>query len=301
MRRLCEETRPVDAGAAPEAAAEKETAQAGGAARVIYLVAAQTVVLILLAVLVAGLLRSHAETLRRLPAEAEDGEDELGDETPELQIVSPPGRELDDFPATDVAGATLAGDSVKVSLTAGAPHTLLAFLSSGCLTCANFWDALRPEVREPLPGNARPLIVTKDRAFESPSKLRELAPDDIPVVMSSTAWEDYAVPVAPYFVYVGEKGQVLGEGAAESWDQITSLFRDALLDLEESEHGRGGGAENRAGPTSAGSGHGRRRPRAGERLDAEDEALAAAGVRPGHPSLYPAEERDGPGDRRRRR
>jgi hypothetical protein len=254
---------------------------------VIYLVAAQTVVLILLAVLVAGLLRSHAETLRRLPVDGEDG-DLPDDGTPELQIVSPPERERDDFPATDIAGATLQGDSVKVSLSAGAPHTLLAFLSSGCLTCARFWDALRPEVREPLPGDARPVIVTKDSAYESPSKLRELAPADIPLLMSSTAWDDYSVPVAPYFVYVGEDGQVLGEGAAENWGQIMSLFRDALLDLEDSEREAGAGGGQRAGATPDG------RRRAGERLDDEDEELAAAGVTPGHPSLYPAGE-DEPG------
>ena len=259
----------------------------------IYLVAAQTVVLILMAVLVAGLLRSHAETLRRLPAEP--GEEPEGQDggPPELQIVSPPEREEDDFPAIDVAGATLEGDAMKVSLSAGAPHTLLAFLSSGCLTCANFWHALRPDAREALPGYARPIIVTKDSAYESPSKLRELAPADIPLVMSSTAWEDYSVPVAPYFVYVGEDGQVLGEGAAENWAQITSLFRDALLDLEESERtdtAVGEPAEGRSAP--AGS---RARPaRAGERLDDEDETLEAAGVRPGHPSLYPAGEDDRP-------
>lgn len=248
----------------------------------IYLVAAQTVVLILMAVLVAGLLRSHAETLRRLPGEPDDGTGAADDATPELQIVSPPERDQDDFPAIDVAGATLEGDAVKVALSAGAPHTLLAFLSSGCLTCANFWGALRPEVREPLPGDARPIIVTKDGAYESPSKLRELAPPDIPLVMSSTAWEDYSVPVAPYFVYVGDDGQVLGEGAAENWAQITSLFRDALLDLEEADRPQaqaGGGTPGEPRP---------RRARAGERLDDEDQTLAAAGVTPGHPSLYPA-------------
>jgi hypothetical protein len=252
----------------------------------IYLVAAQTMVLILMAVLLAGLLRSHAETLRRLPAEPDEAIGDAADATPELQIVPPPDRDQDDFPAIDVAGTTLEGDAVKVALSGGAPHTLLAFLSSGCLTCANFWDALRPEVREALPGDARPIIVTKDGAYESPSKLRELAPPDIPLVMSSTAWDDYSVPVAPYFVYVGEDGQVLGEGAAENWAQITSLFRDALLDLEEDQ--RAAGTVPRDAPAGAPPG----RERAGERLDDEDETLAAAGVTPGHPSLYPGGEDD---------
>lgn len=262
-----------------------------------YLVAAQTVVLVLLVILMAGLLRSHAETLRRLPPEQDEGAGGW-DAPTELQIVAPPEREADELPATDVSGATLEGDAVKIALGRGAPHTLLAFLSSGCATCASFWHALQADRREPLPGDARPVVVTKDSAYESPSKLRELAPSDIPVVMSSVAWEDYSVPVAPYFVYVGADGQVLGEGAANNWGQITSLFRDALLDLELSAPEPADTAPHRAaeapGTREQGAGEAqdgsRARPdRAGERLDGEDDTLAAAGIRPGHPSLYPAE------------
>lgn len=258
----------------------------------IYLVAAQTVVLVLMAVLVAGLLRSHAETLRRLPAEGEERSGGWEAPTPELQVVTPPEREGDEFPAVDLSGATLEGDAVKVALTGGMPPTLLAFLSSGCATCAGFWHALAPGVRQPLPGGARPIVVTKDSSHESPSRLRELAPQDIPVVMSSDAWDDYSVPVAPYFVYVGADGQVLGEGAAGDWGQIVSLFRDALLDLEESE--RREGPENGAASGEKPERGGERRRRPGERLDEEDQTLAAAGVHPGDPSLYPAAE-DRPG------
>lgn len=254
-----------------------------------YLVAAQTVVLVLMAILIAGLLRSHAETLRRLPTEPDDRSDAGGDDAaPELQIVAPPEREQDELEAVDISGATLDGDAVKVALTGGAPHTLLAFLSSGCLTCAGFWDALRPGVRQPLPGDARPIIVTKDSSHESPSKLRGLAPGDIPLVMSSDAWDAYSVPVAPYFVYVGAGGQVLGEGSANDWGQITSLFRDALDDLEASRREAGGAAEG-GGTRPAGTA----RARPGERLDEEDATLAAAGVRAGDPSLYPAEDERG--------
>lgn len=253
----------------------------------IYLVAAQTVVLVLLAILVAGLLRSHAETLRRLP-EGEDGAGGWDAPTPELQIAGPPERDEDELPATDIAGVTLQGDAVKIALGSGAPHTLLAFLSSGCATCANFWHALQSERREPLPGDARPVVVTKDSAYESPSKLRDLAPADIPLVMSSVAWDDYSVPVAPYFVYVGADGHVLGEGAANNWGQITSLFRDALLDLELT---RDEASESSAASGSR-SGEVPRR-HAGERLDDEDDTLAAAGIRPGDPSLYPGEREPG--------
>ena len=251
----------------------------------IYLVAAETVVLVLLAVLVAGLLRSHAEILRRLP---EDGEADTGDDfAPELQVVEPPERDEKALAAPDIAGKTLEGDAVQIALRPGAPRTLIAFLSSGCATCHEFWSAFQPEVREPLPGEARLIVVTKDGSHESPSKLRELAPPDVPVVLSSDAWSAYSVPVAPYFVYVGSNGDVLGEGSASNWAQIVSLFRDALLDSEDAD----GGATRRSrqtGTSTAGRRSRARPRRAEERLRDEDALLAAAGIRPGDPSLYPS-------------
>lgn len=226
--------------------------------------------------LVAGLLRSHAEILRRLPADG-DGHGAAPpaqDSFPEIQIASPPEREEGALPAADISGSTLEGDAVKVALTGGAPRTLLAFLSSGCATCRTFWDAMQPGARQPLPGEARLVVVTKDSAYESPSQLLELAPPDVPVIMSSEAWEQYSVPVAPYFVHVGG-GEILGEGAASAWSQIVSLFRDAILDADQ--------AEGRDGRTRRG---------AAERLRSEDQVLASAGVTPGHPTLYPGEGSD---------
>jgi hypothetical protein len=83
-----------------------------------------------------------------------------------------------------------------------------------------------------LPG-ARLVVVTKDAAFESPSRLRDLAPRHVPVVMSSAAWEHYRVEASPYFIYVdGPSGQVASEGSAVSWEQVRSLLRDAVADQE---------------------------------------------------------------------
>ena len=125
---------------------------------------------------------------------------------------------------------------------AGAPgSTLLAFLSSGCLGCGAFWEALGARPRSPA---ARAWsIVTKDTELESPSKLLELAPDGVPLVMSTEAWDRYEVAGSPYFVLVdGPSGRVAGEGTATSWAQVASLLRDALADAEL----RAGGA--RASP-----------------------------------------------------
>ncbi|TMJ97065.1 MAG: hypothetical protein E6G67_03525 [Actinobacteria bacterium] len=214
------------------------------------LVSAETVLLVLLALLVAGLLRSHAEILRRLEAETP-----ARDQLPEA-----PARD-ESAPAPDVAGPTLEGNAVQIGMRAGT-GTLLAFMTSGCATCKGFWESFGE--RPALPGGARLVIVCKDGSYESPTKLRELAPRGVPVVLSTAAWEAYGVPVTPYFVYVdGASGLVHGEGAAEAWPQVASLLTDALADAE------GAGARG-------GEGRARR---------AEDE-LELAGIGPGHPSLY---------------
>ena len=134
--------------------------------------------------------------------------------------------------AQDIVGTTLGGDQVVVSMASGV-HTLVAFLSTGCLTCRTFWDGLRPAVRQPLPGGARVVVVVKDRDVESPSKLRDLAPPDVPVVHSSQAWDGFGIAMSPYFCFVdGATGEVRSEGAAMTWEQVASLLPDALMDEE---------------------------------------------------------------------
>lgn len=221
------------------------------------LVSVETVLLVLLLLLVAGLLRSNAEILRRL---GEPGVQE-GGAIPEPPARSP-GRAQ---PAAALSGPTPNGDAVTLELGAtGSPPTLLAFLTSGCSTCAGFWETLG-ETR--LPPEIQTVIVTHGAERERPRRLASLAPAGVPVVMSSRAWEDYGVPGSPYFVLVA--GEVLGEGAATSWAALASLVRDAIEDQEITltapSGGRGGSARTRR----------------------VDEVLAASGIGPGHPSLYP--------------
>lgn len=203
------------------------------------IVSVETVLLVLLVVLVAALLRSHAEILRRL------GPEDAG--VP--PVPEPPSRVRSDVDAPELAGATPAGDAL--SLTLDGQPTLLAFLSSGCTSCARFWETLG---ERRLPVGVEPVIVTHSPERESRSKLRGLAPESVPVVMSSDAWARYAVPGSPYFVLV-EGGQIRGEGVATTWDALASLLTDAIEDQRE---GRG-----------------------------IDERLAAAGIGPDHPSLHP--------------
>ena len=200
-------------------------------------VVAETMILALLSVVVVALLRSHAEILRRLPEPEADAAKGSHDEPIVLSdgpripahLPSPRRRATE---AHDISGTTPDGDAVVVSMAVGS-NTVLAFLSTGCLTCRTFWDGLQPQVRTALPGDARVVVVVKDPSFESPSKLRELAPADVQVVQSSRAWEDFGIEMSPYFCFVdGATGDVRSEGAAMTWDQVASLLRDALLDEE---------------------------------------------------------------------
>jgi hypothetical protein len=196
------------------------------------LVAVETVVLALLALVVVGLLRSHAEILRRLPDEEHEADGSEGVATRSSGGPIPghlPGPRGTVTPVVDIVGPTL--DGAQVAISPSQTDTLVAFLSSGCLTCKTFWDGLQPGRRRALPGDARLVVVVKDRETESPSRLRDLAPADLPVVMSSRAWEDYGVTMSPYFLFVGAGSDtVRSEGAASSWDQVSSLLADAIED-----------------------------------------------------------------------
>ena len=74
------------------------------------LVVCETLLLVVLTFLVAGLLRSHAEILRRIgPPDDEDGDEDA------LRLRRhAPARREHELAAADVAGATLGGDSVAI-------------------------------------------------------------------------------------------------------------------------------------------------------------------------------------------
>jgi hypothetical protein len=225
------------------------------------LVSAETILVVLLLVLVAGLLRSHAEILRRLGPADGSGEDPDARRVAALERAAPPRN--GDAPAPALTGTTPAGDAIRLDFAGahGAP-TLLAFLSTGCTSCAGFWETL---AQPRLPDDVETVIVTRGAERERLRRVRELAPEGVPVVMSSPAWEDYRVPGSPYFVLV--EGAIRGEGVATSWQALSSLVADAI---EDDRVARG---SDRSGP--------------GRARDV-DAALTAGGIGPGHPSLYPA-------------
>ena len=236
-------------------------------------VAVLVVVVVLLSVLVAGLLRSHGAILRRLDElgaglEADPGAPIGSRVVPRTDgsVPSPPSDVPDGRPAVDLAGQGPRGESMVVRVVEVPHDTLVVFLSTGCGTCAGFWDEIAA-TREQVPDHTRVVVVTRGPEEESPSAVAELAPTGVPVLMSSAAFEQLQVPGSPYIVQVdGPSGRVVGEGTAGSFAQVIALF---LRSDGDARHAAGGKA------------------RADERRERHlDRILLEAGVGPGHPSLY---------------
>ncbi len=236
------------------------------------LVVVLAVAVALLALLMAGLLRSHAEILRILHSLGVTEDEVLGGAAPGDALApvpgtEPPGRTA--APAADITGTTPGGGAKRIGVVAAGHTTLLAFLSTGCQACRPFWDGPGDLA---LPGaDPRLVFVTKGPEAESQAAVAALAAGDIPLVMSSDAFARYTVPATPYFVLVdGRSGRITGEGTATTWTQLAGLLGRATAD---------------AGHASA-----RRRRRFADRMRDTDAELAVAGIEPGDPSLYPGSE-----------
>ncbi len=230
-----------------------------------------------LALLVFGLLRTHAEILRALDRAgiSLDGEETPGSAAGVVAERSEADATTGPAGARDLVGKVPAGGPTKIAVTGVAHFTLLAFLSPGCRTCKRFWEAFAAPNLELPGGDTRLVIVGQDPAHDSESAMAELVPSGVKAVLSSAAWEDYDVPGSPYFALVhGPEGRVVGAGSALRWEQLRDLLEQALDDA-------GLAARSGLGP-----------PRAATRLSGRsrglraDEALRSAGIGPGHPSLY---------------
>ncbi|GAB2480308.1 hypothetical protein [Jatrophihabitans fulvus] len=239
------------------------------------LVLVETVVLLVLCVLVAGLLRAYGTVLRRLHQLDATTPSRSGDFSL-LPVIdksgatpAPPAAPADERfgPAFDIVGETVTGEIVSARVVDVEHDSLLLFLSSGCITCATFWEELATPGAVDLPRGTRLLVVPQSAEDESVSVLADLAPAGVDVVLSSQAWRDYGVPGSPHVVYVdGRAGKVRGEGTGQSLQQVTALL----------QRSGGDGALDRNG-----------KPRRDAEQEAEvDRELIAAGILPGDPRLY---------------
>lgn len=257
------------------------------------LVVALVLVVALLAVLVIGLLRSHSEILKALHDLGVNLEDGSPAPTRRSTITSsshapmrtaagvprPRGENAPLGAAADVSGTLPEGGAVVAAIV-GVPHrTLLAFLSTGCSTCGVFWDELAHPDGVALPDpSTRLVVVTNGPDAESPAAVADLAPPGVLTIMSNDAWDQYDVPVSPYFILVdGPSAQVVGEGAGTSWPQILDLLGRATADTATVD-ATGATRRSAAALTSMGG---------QDRADWVDAELQGAGIEPGDPSLYP--------------
>jgi hypothetical protein len=217
---------------------------------VLALVIAEGFAVALLGLLVAGLLRSHAEILRALHDLGADLDPKGG--TSAVSGTTVTSLRSEDT-AHDLSGQRLDGSAAAVGVVGAEHDSVLAFLSTGCTTCLPFWGALRDGATAA--ANTRVVVVVQDE--DSVSKLRELAGPDLDVIASSRAWADYGVPGSPHIVHVhGPTGRVVGEGTGHSWEQVMDLLAQGNEGTPDRDNAM--------------------------RIDHE---LAAVGIGPGHPSL----------------
>jgi hypothetical protein len=242
----------------------------------IWVVGALTVVVSVLALFVLGLLRSHAEIRSRIrelessprtappsePPTFAPGLVEAPDEMPDTQITRIEGVDSDLEPATVVLR--------ELPTT----YLLVAFLSTGCLTCLDIWrdmiEAGEDSQRVTAGGEAAAVIlILKSSEYENLGKARALANEtSAQVLFSADAWNELEVPGSPYFALLrNTDGSVVGAGSAQSWEQLKSLASDGMLELAV----RGVAATSARGYRSI--------------IEREDADLARAGIRPEHPSL----------------
>lgn len=191
----------------------------------IALVAVETLLLVLLSILMAGLLRTQAAILQELHGQS-------GHEDNEAVDFEALGGARGPRVAVNVAGETPDAQPVSVDVLEVGHDTLLAFLSTSCIACEEFWDEFREGLPLPVASDTKVVIVAKDRREESPSRIADRRPAALEVVHSGPAWTDYGVPMSPYFVLVeGASGMVQSEGLADSWVKLNDMITTGMRDL----------------------------------------------------------------------
>ena len=222
-----------------------------------------TLVVALLGLLVVSLLRTQAEILRRL--------DSLGirlDEDESSAPITLSSRSASQTPTSEISGVNPSGEPVVKSLQIGQDPVLLAFLSTTCTSCSEFWQAFDSDSMVFHNARYRVLVVTLGPSEESPTRAGKLSKGDVDVVMSSETWSSFEVPGAPYFAVVDSgTREVIGEGSAADMSALATFLGDAAGDRRWDQ-------SNMRDRTDA------------DRERVIDEELKRAGLHPGDPRLH---------------
>ena len=229
---------------------------------------AMALIVVFLGMLIIGLLRSHGEILRRLESQGAG----TGDAHNHESAITLSATKTATRSVPDIAGVDPQGSPVVASVTLGDDPTLLAFLSTSCSSCTMFWENLDSSTRYFGDHRHRVVIVTRGEDEESPTRTISLARGSADVIMSSSAWEEFKVPGAPYFVLVDPgSGIVLGEGSASTFDALEEFLMDASNDQQWDR--------KRA----------KKHKSDAVREAKIDDELRASGLEPGDPRMYPSQ------------
>lgn len=238
------------------------------------LVIALGVVVGLLTMLVVGLLRSHAEILRKLDSLGAGVEvDGAGGHSHEGQLTLSAGPRAAQGATPDLVGVNPEGEPVVISTSVGTEPLLIAFLSTTCSSCTVFWENLDGSDRYFGGIRHRVVIATLGADEESPTRAQSLVRGQADVVMTSQGWADFEVPGAPYFAMIDPGRGIIGEGSATTYQALEEFLVDSTND---SKWDRRRAQKDRTGI---------------ERETRIDEELRAAGIEPGDPRLYPEPEK----------
>lgn len=250
------------------------------------------VLLVLVSFLVVGLLRAYAEVIRRLhelgEATAPSPSAIAGNGTPSIAAENNLGASVGEV-AFPIRGHRPGGGATSIDFSGNNREqgVLITFLTAGCVSCGSIWQSLQQsqeEIQEL--GIARIVAVTKGADEEDAIRVTRLAGEFTDVIMSSDAFGLYGVDFAPYYVLVKPTGEIAGVGSAQSWRQMLEMIREATLDEDFAAR-----VVPRRGLLSMlgrRSGHAFSSVEAPKQQAIRAEAeLAAAGIGPGHPSLYP--------------
>ncbi len=141
-------------------------------------------------------------------------------------IPSSPAGGQTAWPASDIIGVSPAGARVEARISEFEDLVLLAFLTTRCNGCDEFWQGLRDSAGTELPEWVETVVVTKAAGSTGSAGVEQVAAGitRLPVIMSDGAWTDYRVSGYPFFVLVDAPTRtVISETVGFGWADVLSM------------------------------------------------------------------------------
>jgi hypothetical protein len=133
-------------------------------------------------------------------------------------------------PAADLTGVSPEGSRLEVRLGDCGGQVLLAFLTTRCDGCDEFWAGMADTGAEGLPSSVSTVVVTRGPETVDRAEVARAASgtSGVPVVMSDQAWVDYQVMGYPFFILVDATERcVIGETVGFGWAEIVAMVRSS--------------------------------------------------------------------------